>query len=553
MVMELCDGEMLSTITEERGAVGAAYAAELVSQVTKALQAAHALGIVHRDLKPANIMVVHPRPDQPVVKVLDFGIAVSVHTQGLSPGDRGRVFGTPAYMAPEQAVGGPIDHRADLYAVGAILYELLSGRAPFGGESAEEVLEQVRRRPPKPLKSLVRDVPPELELLVRRSLAKDPAKRPGSAREMERVLAPFAHALHQPVPHVDHDSAPPLPLVSRTSLSEDETKSSQRARLQLVSESSIPPRPTMIRPGRSDRCGPTPRLSRACCDACARASSARPWPWPCRADVPLAARRRRGVPALEPSADAEPPPEVAKYFVARFCPSVSRSPFERSFLIGSVRSLVFVARSIAICSTPCPGLSRTYVEDALRGRLDFLGRALAAAAAYARARGTATAPAQRAGHCLSAEYLRYGFQGSLPDQVGQFGNEGFNAISNLAVNVIHDFRSFFIPNLECQARVEGGIQSRDDSTSSECSGSRANESRQMARSSCPCKIVGNPAVRLRSRWTGYSRRTCRSRAQSLAYAGQGTRIPITCSAATAIVKHNPAQCLRVVISQFVRR
>jgi serine/threonine-protein kinase len=243
MVMELCDGEMLSTITEERGAVGAAYAAELVSQVTKALQAAHALGIVHRDLKPANIMVVHPRPDQPVVKVLDFGIAVSVHTQGLSPGDRGRVFGTPAYMAPEQAVGGPIDHRADLYAVGAILYELLSGRAPFGGESAEEVLEQVRRRPPKPLKSLVRDVPPELELLVRRSLAKDPAKRPGSAREMERVLAPFAHALHQPVPHVDHDSAPPLPLVSRTSLSEDETKSSQRARLQLVSESSIPPPP----------------------------------------------------------------------------------------------------------------------------------------------------------------------------------------------------------------------------------------------------------------------------------------------------------------------
>jgi len=252
MVMELCDGEMLSTVTEERGAVGAAYAAELVSQVTKALQAAHALGIVHRDLKPANIMVVHPRPDQPLVKVLDFGIAVSVHSQGLSPGDRGRVFGTPAYMAPEQAVGGPIDHRADLYAVGAILYELLSGRAPFGGESAEEVLEQVRRRPPKPLKSVARNVPRDLEILVRRALAKDPARRPGSAREMERVLAPFAQALHQLVPEVEHDSAPPLPLVSRTSSPDDASKSSG-ARLQLVSESSIPPPPDDEQRGRSHR------------------------------------------------------------------------------------------------------------------------------------------------------------------------------------------------------------------------------------------------------------------------------------------------------------
>lgn len=246
MVMELCEGEMLSTVTEERGAVGPAYAAELVSQVTKALQAAHALGIVHRDLKPANIMVVHPSPDEPVVKVLDFGIAVSVHTQGLAPGDRGRLFGTPAYMAPEQAVGGPIDHRADLYAVGAILYELLSGRAPFAGGSAEDVLEQVRRRPPKPLGKLAPDVPPELEALVRRALAKDPAKRPGSARDMERALAPFAHALHQHAPAgypADHDSAPPLPLVSRASSADDVPKSPNPARLQLVTDSSVPPPP----------------------------------------------------------------------------------------------------------------------------------------------------------------------------------------------------------------------------------------------------------------------------------------------------------------------
>ncbi len=246
MVMELCEGEMLSTVTEERGAVGAAYAAELVVQVTRALQVAHELGIVHRDLKPANIMVVHPSPDQPVVKVLDFGIAVSAHTQGLAPADRGRVFGTPAYMAPEQAVGGRIDHRADLYAVGAILYELLSGKAPFAGESAERVLEQVRRRPPKPLKSLAPGVPPELDLLVRRAMAKDPAKRPQSAREMERALVPFAHALHEPRAAVRtgvQESVPPLPLVSRPSPDGDAPASSGRMTLELVSDSSIPPPP----------------------------------------------------------------------------------------------------------------------------------------------------------------------------------------------------------------------------------------------------------------------------------------------------------------------
>ncbi len=246
MVMELCDGEMLSTVTEERGAVGAAYAAELVVQVTKALQAAHAQGIVHRDLKPANIMVVHPSPDQPVVKVLDFGIAVSVHSQGLSPGERGRVFGTPAYMAPEQAVAGPIDHRADLYAVGAILYELLSGRAPFAGETAEQVLEQVRRRPPKPLRSLVKGVPPELEALVRSALAKDPDKRPQSAREMERALLPFVSRFHQQGAPAEHttlrDTVPPLPLVSRATGNDDSPISTPK-RLQLVADSSIPPPP----------------------------------------------------------------------------------------------------------------------------------------------------------------------------------------------------------------------------------------------------------------------------------------------------------------------
>lgn len=233
MVMELCDGETLDAITERRGAVGVGYACELATQVLGALDAAHALGIVHRDLKPANIMVVHPKPEQPVIKVLDFGIAQGVHDERALPDEEGRVFGTPDYMAPEQASGDPVDHRADLYSVGAILYELLTGRAPFDGPTPEIVLANVLSRPPKPVRRYARSVPESLANVIQQALSKDPDERPQSARGMGRLLQAFLSLA--PAAPAQSDGWPP----GHAPLRPKPTPSS--GRLHLVTQSSIPP------------------------------------------------------------------------------------------------------------------------------------------------------------------------------------------------------------------------------------------------------------------------------------------------------------------------
>ena len=141
IVMELCDGEVLSTVIDGRGAMGVSYAVDLVTQVLAGLHAAHELGIVHRDLKPDNLIVVHPRPDQPIVKVLDFGIAQGVFGEWHAE-DRA-VFGTPEYMPPEQACGEPVDARADIYAAGVILYELLTGVVPFACDTAARTIARM--------------------------------------------------------------------------------------------------------------------------------------------------------------------------------------------------------------------------------------------------------------------------------------------------------------------------------------------------------------------------------------------------------------------------
>src|SRR6266850_6557327 len=115
IVMELLDGETLEKMLARRHRLPAPVACELMMQVLGTLVAAHKLDIVHRDLKPANIMLVYPRPDQPLVKVLDFGVAQGIQAEGLAP-EAGMLFGTPEYMAPEQAAGAKVDARCDVYA-----------------------------------------------------------------------------------------------------------------------------------------------------------------------------------------------------------------------------------------------------------------------------------------------------------------------------------------------------------------------------------------------------------------------------------------------------
>lgn len=239
-VMELCDGETLESIVAHRGAVGLEYACELACQVLSALEVAHAHGIVHRDLKPGNIMVVHPEPDKPEVKVLDFGIACRVQARDAAPG---KVFGTPSYMAPEQILGRSADPRADLYAVGAILYELLTGRRAFLGKSDAEIMTAVLQKPPMPLRAYNRTLPAAMEALLRRCLGKDPAQRPASAsellREVSLFLPPPARGVALASAGRERRKSLPLPLVKRSR--PEELEAASEPALPLVKRGGSPP------------------------------------------------------------------------------------------------------------------------------------------------------------------------------------------------------------------------------------------------------------------------------------------------------------------------
>ncbi len=246
MVMELCEGETLREVLDARGAVGPLYACELVTQILSALEAAHSAHIVHRDLKPANVMVVHPAPERPVIKVLDFGIAKRLLLSDTH--DDAKVFGTPSYMAPEQIRLRPVDHRADLYAVGALLYELLTGKPPFRGATPAEVMTQVISRPPMPLRASDRALPRDLDELVRRCLAKNPARRPSSARELSQALERYAggpisvppadRASHEPVPLMVRGAPPETEAIPLRARPKKNLESSRGAapRLELVAE-----------------------------------------------------------------------------------------------------------------------------------------------------------------------------------------------------------------------------------------------------------------------------------------------------------------------------
>jgi eukaryotic-like serine/threonine-protein kinase len=240
IVMELCDGETLSSIIDHRGAMGVSYAADLMAQVLSALHAAHELGIVHRDLKPDNVMIVHPRPELATVKVLDFGIAQGVFGESGAPAEEGGfVFGTPEYMPPEQARGEAVDARADLYAAGAILYELLTGTVPFQGETVSETLARMLTRPALPPSRLVANVSPDLDALVLSALAKAPAKRPQTALDFLNALSPFTSTQKAPslLPAAAESEAP-LPLVTERPAAPSSLRAAQK--LEIVMDSSPP-------------------------------------------------------------------------------------------------------------------------------------------------------------------------------------------------------------------------------------------------------------------------------------------------------------------------
>ena len=184
LVMEYVEGKAL------RGPLPAVDVQRLAGQIADALEHAHRQGVVHRDLKPSNILLTKSG-----VKVLDFGLAKRRSTpsetgEGHSTlTEDGAVLGTPRYMAPEQIDGRPADERSDIFAFGLVLYEMLTGRHAFGSKSAASVMAGILEREPVPITTLMPTTPPALEQVVLTCLAKDPAERWQSVRELKHALA----------------------------------------------------------------------------------------------------------------------------------------------------------------------------------------------------------------------------------------------------------------------------------------------------------------------------------------------------------------------------
>ena len=195
LVMELLEGETLQQRIHAEGRLHPAEAAPVVLQLLAGLGAAHAADIVHRDLKPANVFLAQGHAHDPMrvdfVKILDFGVSkFSASGDDMAATGGGLVLGTPFYMSPEQAKGARhIDHRSDLYAVGVILYECVTGKVPFEAETLNELIFRIVLEAPPPVESLVPDLDPAFAAILHKAMARDIDQRYQSAREMHEALA----------------------------------------------------------------------------------------------------------------------------------------------------------------------------------------------------------------------------------------------------------------------------------------------------------------------------------------------------------------------------
>jgi eukaryotic-like serine/threonine-protein kinase len=182
LVMELVEGQSLDQLIKSSGTLPPVRSVSIITQVLSALGFAHTNGIVHRDIKPSNVMVLPG--DQ--VKVADFGIARLEASEFTIVGD---LLGTPAYMAPEQLSGGPIDHRTDLFATGVILFEMLTGVKPFRGKSITEIISFMEKRGPEDIRALNPAVPEDMKRVIAKSVAFDPAERYADAAAFSKAVA----------------------------------------------------------------------------------------------------------------------------------------------------------------------------------------------------------------------------------------------------------------------------------------------------------------------------------------------------------------------------
>jgi serine/threonine-protein kinase len=201
--MELVPGQSLDQLLRAGRRFTWRETVSVALAVTRALKVAHDHGVVHRDLKPANLLVADGADADlgARVKLADFGIAKLFG--GAAHTAHGNVVGTAEYMAPEQAAGGPVDHRVDLYALGLVMFAMLAGRPPFSGGQAAEVIRKQQVEPAPRVSTLAADVPAEVDLLIDRLLSKDPAGRPPNALALGRLLTAI-ETLHP----TDHEAKP---------------------------------------------------------------------------------------------------------------------------------------------------------------------------------------------------------------------------------------------------------------------------------------------------------------------------------------------------------
>ncbi len=201
-VMEYLEGIELGELIYREKRLDIRRTLMIGAQICRALQAAHEVNVIHRDLKPENVLILRRDGQRDFVKVLDFGIAKSGSDSelGESRGGRrltqpGMTMGTPEYMAPEQASGKPADPRSDIYAVGGLLYEMLSGNPPYEGANFMEILHKKANGAPAPLSTVRNDVPPALENVIIKAMAKEPEARQQSMEALEKELQNVATLL----------------------------------------------------------------------------------------------------------------------------------------------------------------------------------------------------------------------------------------------------------------------------------------------------------------------------------------------------------------------
>jgi serine/threonine protein kinase len=244
-VMELLEGTDLGTVIRQSGPLAIRRAVHIARQICKALAAAHDANIIHRDLKSENVVLTVKGGDPDFVKVLDFGIAKQIDTASSSQTTPGMVMGSPDYMAPEQAAGAPSNALSDIYALGTILFEMLTGRLPFTGRNAIDVLMKKGGGPAPSVIELRPEVPPPLAEVVARCLARELDRRPTSMRALEyeltRALEGRASAVAAVMGLQQLDDDPNASVTGRSSTGSGAQASAGMQPADLSSSEPVPP------------------------------------------------------------------------------------------------------------------------------------------------------------------------------------------------------------------------------------------------------------------------------------------------------------------------